>query len=354
MREMSLQKFSRTTRLQKMNKVAEIAIIGAGSWGTAIALLLAKKGYSCSLWGHNKVYLREMAEKRENSRYLPGIMLPDNLRLTESLEECTRGSVLVVMVVPSHSLRTVFTTLLPFLEDDVKIISAVKGIENDTLLTMTGVMKEILAKNGRKHIETGVLSGPSFAKEVAEDVPTAVTIGFSRLESARELQKIFGTETFRVYAGQDVTGLEISASFKNIIAIAAGVCDGLGYGMNTRAALITRGLAEMKRLGVAMGADPDTFLGLSGIGDLLLTCTGDLSRNRTVGLKLGEGKKLQEITGEMSMVAEGIKTTASIHDLALKLAIEMPILEQVYNIVYNNKSCSLAVKELLARELKVE
>jgi len=337
-----------------MNKNPVISIVGAGSWGTSLARLLAKKGYSCSLWGHNKKQLRSIAEKRENTRYLPGIGLPDNLKVTDSLEECIRKSELVVMVVPSHGLRDVFNGLVPFLEKNVKIISAVKGIENSTLLTMTQIMQEILVKNGRDDIETGVLSGPSFAKEVAKDVPTAVTIGFFRLETAREVQRIFGTETFRVYAGRDVIGLEISASFKNIIAIAAGVCDGLGYGLNTRAALITRGLAEMKRLGVAMKADPATFSGLSGIGDLLLTCTGDLSRNRTVGLKLGRGKKLQQITGEMSMVAEGIKTTASIHDLALKLGIEMPILEQVYNILYDDKSCSLAVKDLLSRDLRVE
>ncbi|MBW1636664.1 MAG: NAD(P)-dependent glycerol-3-phosphate dehydrogenase [Deltaproteobacteria bacterium] len=336
------------------NKEEKISIIGAGSWGTALALLLAKKGYSCSLWGYNKGHLREIAEKRENGRYLPGIKLPENLKVTDSLEECVKNSSLVVMVVPSHGLREVFKALIPYLAKDVKIISAVKGIENDTLLTMTGVMKELLQKKGRGDIETGVLSGPSFAREVADGVPTAVTIGFPRLQTARDIQKIFGTETFRVYAGRDVTGLEISGSFKNIIAIAAGVCDGLKYGLNTRAALITRGLAEMKRLGVAMKADPATFSGLSGIGDLLLTCTGDLSRNRTVGLKLGQGKKLQQITGEMSMVAEGIKTTASIHDLAAKLGMEMPILEQVYNLLYKDKSCSLAVEDLLTRELGVE
>lgn len=220
---------------------------------------------------------------------------------------------------------------------------------------MTQVIEELVEeKNGKEQVEVGVLSGPSFAEEVAKDIPTAVTIGFSRLETAQEIQRIFGTETFRVYASQDVIGLEISASFKNIIAIAAGVCDGLGYGLNTRAALITRGLAEMKRLGVAMKADPVTFSGLSGIGDLLLTCTGDLSRNRTVGLKLGQGKSLQQLTEEMSMVAEGIKTTRSIFDLSGKLGIEMPILEQVYNILYKDKSCSDAVKDLLARDLRDE
>ena len=236
----------------------------------------------------------------------------------------------------------------------MKLISAVKGIENETLLTMTQVMQELLKERDKDKVEVGVLSGPSFAKEVASGVPTAVTIGFANLESAKEMQGVFGSEVFRVYASQDVIGLEISASFKNIIAIAAGVCEGLGYGLNTRAALITRGLAEMKRLGIALGAESETFSGLSGLGDLVLTCTGDLSRNRTVGLKLGEGKKLQQITSEMNMVAEGIKTTRSIFDLSRQLGVELPILEQVYKIIYMDKSCSDAVKDLLARALKAE
>lgn len=222
-------------------------------------------------------------------------------------------------------------------------------------MTMSRVIQEILDKEKEKEkIEVGVLSGPSFAREVAMDVPTAVTIGFPRLESAVEIQKVFGTEMFRVYASQDVIGLEISASFKNVIAIAAGVCEGLGYGLNTRAALITRGLAEMKRLGVKLKADPATFSGLSGLGDLVLTCTGDLSRNRTVGIKLGEGQNLEQITSEMNMVAEGVKTTKSIYDLSLGLGLDMPILEQVYNIIYKDKSCPEAVKDLLARNLGVE
>jgi glycerol-3-phosphate dehydrogenase (NAD(P)+) len=235
----------------------------------------------------------------------------------------------------------------------------VKGIENTTLKTMTQVMAEILAGNPgdglrEKNIELGVISGPSFAKEVAKKIPTAVTIGFDSLQTAREIQQIFVTDYFRVYASRDVIGLEISAALKNIIAIAAGVCDGLGYGLNTRAALITRGLAEIQRLGIALHADPSTFSGLSGLGDLLLTCTGDLSRNRMVGLKLGEGKNIEQIKSEMSMVAEGIKTTRSGYDLARKMKIEMPILEQVYSIIYQGKDCSEAVRDLLNRELKVE
>jgi glycerol-3-phosphate dehydrogenase (NAD(P)+) len=260
------------------------------------------------------------------------------------------------MAVPSHSYRRVFIEMLPFLPVNCRIISAVKGIENATLKTMTQVMYELLLDYGLtdRNIELGVISGPSFAKEVAEKVPTAVTVGFSRLSTAQEVQLLFGTDFFRVYASSDVIGLEISAALKNIIAIATGVCDGLGYGLNTRAALITRGLAEIKRLGIALHADSATFSGLSGLGDLILTCTGDLSRNRMVGLKLGAGKTLEEIKSEMNMVAEGIKTTKSVYDLAQKMGIDMPILEQVYNIIYCGKNCSEAVRDLLTRELKVE
>ncbi|MGW8194643.1 MAG: NAD(P)H-dependent glycerol-3-phosphate dehydrogenase [Desulforhopalus sp.] len=339
-----------------MNSNVNIAVIGAGSWGTALALLLSGKGYPVKLWAHRPEHLDQLEQDRENKRYLPGIKFPDSLKTEKDLRQVLKGVYIVVMVVPSHSYRTVFVEMVPYLETGCRIISAVKGIENSTLKTMTQVMKEILSDRSRnqKHIELGVLSGPSFALEVAKKIPTAVTLGFSNIKTAKELQKIFVTEFFRVYASSDMIGLEISAAAKNVIAIATGVCDGLGYGLNTRAALITRGLAEIQRLGTALNADPLTFSGLSGMGDLLLTCTGDLSRNRMVGLKLGEGKNLHQIKKEMSMVAEGIKTTKSIYELAKRLEIDMPILDQVYNIIYNNKKCSEAVRDLLERELKVE
>lgn len=334
----------------------KIGVIGAGSWGTALALLFAGKKYPVYLWGHNREHVEKLQKERENKKHLPGIAFPEELIPVFTLKEAVEGSSLIVMAVPSHSYRLVFTDTLPFLSNKCRIVSAVKGIENKTLKTMSQVMKGLLDEGlfTDKNIETGVLSGPSFAKEVARFVPTAVTIGFERLQTAKEQQKVFVTDYFRVYASSDVIGLEISASLKNVIAIATGVCDGLGYGLNTRAALITRGLAEMKRLGKAMDADSATFSGLSGLGDLLLTCTGDLSRNRMVGLKLGEGKKLDQIKSEMSMVAEGIKTTRSAYDLSKKMQVEMPILEQVYNIIYGGKSCSEAVRDLLNRELKVE
>ncbi len=339
-----------------MKNNPKIAVIGAGSWGTALAVLLSGKDYIVDLWGNRKEHIDCLINDGENKKYLPGITFPNKLKPVHSLKKAVEGTPLIVMAVPSHSYRCVFLEMVPFLSSNCRIISAVKGIENDTLKTMTQVMAEILAEKnlGYKNIELGVISGPSFAKEVAQEIPTAVTIGFQNLQTAKEIQKIFVTDYFRVYASRDIIGLEISASLKNIIAIAAGVCDGLGYGLNTRAALITRGLAEIQRLGTALNADPATFSGLSGLGDLLLTCTGNLSRNRTVGLKLGEGKTLDQIKNEMSMVAEGIKTTQSAYDLAQKMKIEMPILEQVYNIIYKGKNCSEAVKDLLKRELKVE
>ncbi len=339
-----------------MKSNLKIAVIGAGSFGTALAVLLAGKGYAVDLWGHRSEHIDALISDRENKKYLPGISFPAKLQVVHHLKQAVEGTTIIVMAVPSHSYREVFVEMVPCLAEKCRIVSAVKGIENITLMTMTQVMGQILNeyKLGEKNIELGVISGPSFAKEVANEVPTAVTVGFENLQTAKEIQQIFVTEFFRVYASRDIIGLEISAALKNIIAIAAGVCDGLGYGLNTRAALITRGLAEIQRLGTALKADPATFSGLSGLGDLVLTCTGDLSRNRTVGLKLGEGKTLDQIKGEMSMVAEGIKTTQSVYDLAKKLKIDMPILEQVYNIIYQGKNCSEAVKDLLKRELKVE
>ena len=347
-----------------MNDLSKIAVIGAGSWGTALAILLSQKFSNVQLWAHRKAHSDKIHKDRENHRYLPGIEIPKSLFVTNDLHSAVKDATMVVMVVPSHSYRDVFQRLIGFVRPGCRIVSAVKGIENDSLLTMTQVMNEVLSKhiaqdrNGEPvdygNIEFGVLSGPSFAKEVAHGVPTAVTIGFNNIDIAKEIQHIFVTDFFRVYASTDVIGLEISAALKNIIAIATGVCDGLGYGLNTRAALITRGLAEMKRLGLALGAEEATFMGLSGVGDLLLTCTGSLSRNRTVGLKLGEGKKLAQIKDEMQMVAEGIKTTRSVFELAKKMDIDMPILEQVYKIIYEDKNCAEAVNDLLKRELKVE
>lgn len=335
--------------------VNKVAVIGAGSWGTAIAGVLSAKGLNTVLWGHNEKHMEELIRDRENKKYLPGFKFPQSLSIEKDLKEAATGGDVICMVVPSHGYRKVFEKLIPYLKTGSSVVSAVKGIENSSLMTMTQVMKECLGSAlTSKNLTLSVLSGPSFAKEVALRLPTLVTIGCDQLEKARFLQNVFGSERFRVYASQDIIGLEVSAALKNIVAIAAGISDGLGFGLNSRAALITRGLAEITRMGVAMGADQATFSGLSGLGDLVLTCTGDLSRNRSVGIKLGQGKKLQQILAEMEMVAEGVKTTLSVHDLVLKMNVDMPILDQVYQILYEGKECTTAVTDLLTREMKVE
>jgi glycerol-3-phosphate dehydrogenase (NAD(P)+) len=335
--------------------VKQAAVVGAGSWGTALAKMLSDKGYQITLWGHRQEHVDEIVSERENRTYLPGFKLSDNLTATADLKEAVSNQAVVVMVVPSHGFRDVFHKLLPHLSSNTYVISAVKGIENDTLMTMDQVMEDELSRlTSPPDLHLGVLAGPSFAKEVAAGVPTSGSVPAKSKEEAVFFQEFFNTPLFRVYACTDLIGLELGGALKNIVAIAAGISDGLGYGTNTRAALITRGLAEISRLGVAMGADPLTFSGLGGLGDLVLTCTGDLSRNRTVGLKLGQGKKLSTILSEMNMVAEGVMTTRSAWNLASKIEVEMPILEQVYQVLYKDKSCNEAVMDLLSRTLKPE
>jgi glycerol-3-phosphate dehydrogenase (NAD(P)+) len=338
-----------------MTPPEKIAVIGAGSWGTALAILLGNKGFGVDLWAHRPEHVAALLRERENTTYLPGFLLPTTVCPTADLAQVVSGISVVVMVVPSHVYREVFTLIAPNLAPGAAIISATKGVENETLLTMNQVMAEVLTReNPGFRGQFGVLAGPSFAREVAAGIPTAVTVAAPTIEGARFFQDIFHTERFRVYAGTDVIGMELGGALKNIVAIAAGICDGLGYGTNTRAALITRGLAEITRLGVAMGAKPLTFSGLAGMGDLVLTCTGDLSRNRQVGLKLGQGKTLQQILAEMEMVAEGVKTTRSAMALARKIGVEMPILEQVYAMIYKDKPCAEAVQALLGRDHKEE
>ncbi len=330
-----------------------IGVIGAGSWGTTLANLLAVKGYKIDLW----VFEPELAEiierERENTYFLPGFKLSENIYPSNSLEKVVTGKELLVMVVPSQVYRSVASQMIPFFKDEVVVVSASKGIENDTLLTMTGIWQELLS-GVKKKVEIATLGGPSFAKEVVRGIPTAVTVASTFPSLARKLQKIFSTRFFRVYTSTDKIGVELGGALKNVIAIAAGITDGLGFGHNTRAALITRGLAEMIRLGVKMGAQPLTFAGLSGIGDLLLTCTGDLSRNRTVGLKLGQGKTLSEILENMKMVAEGVATTKSVYNLAKKMEVDMPIATSVYRILFEGKKPMEALRELMERELKAE
>ncbi len=329
-----------------------IGVIGGGSWGTALAKLLADKGYPVTLWIHDPARCAEMAEKRENATYLPGIPLPYNLIPSTDLAEVVRGKTMILCVVPSHALREAMTRVGALVDGEPTVVSASKGIEDETSLTMAAVMESVLPKRLRARV--AALSGPSFAREVARGMPTAVTAAAAAASVAEEVQATFTTSFFRVYTSTDLVGVELGGATKNVIAVGAGLSDGLGFGHNTRAALITRGIAEISRLGAKMGADPRTLGGLSGIGDLVLTCTGDLSRNRSLGVRLGKGETLAQILADMKMVAEGVRNSKSVHHLAKKLGVEMPITEQMYLVLHEAKSPRQAVVDLMTRELKPE
>jgi glycerol-3-phosphate dehydrogenase (NAD(P)+) len=329
-----------------------IGVIGAGSWGTTLADLLAKNGHAVTLWAYEQDLVERMRKNRKNDLYLPDFTLDDNLAFTSELREAAADKEIVVLVAPSQVLRAVVRQAAPYFTDDTVLVSAAKGIENDTLMPMSEVLKEVLPEN--RYRRSAYISGPTFAREVAAEVPTALTVASEDEEIARLVQKMFSCFYFRIYRSRDVVGVELGGALKNVIAVAAGVSDGLGYGYNARAALITRGLVEMTRIGVAMGADERTFMGLSGMGDLVLTCTGDLSRNRSVGLELGRGRKLQDILSGMKMVAEGVKTTLSAYQLAKRLKVETPIIEQMYQILFENKEPRQAVTDLMQRSLKAE
>ncbi len=338
--------------LTGVERLKKIGVIGAGSWGTTLADLLAKKGHEVMLWVHEADGVEELKRTRINSLYLPGIQLSQRLGFTGSLEEAVCGKELILSVTPSQVTRAVLRKALPHIEETAVIVNASKGIELETLLTISQVCAEILPPALFKNY--CVLSGPSFAREVAQEMPTAIVAAAADKKISVRVQEAFSTRYLRVYTNSDVIGVELGGSIKNVVSIAAGISDGLGLGYNTRAALITRGLAEMARLGAALGAQPGTFAGLAGMGDLVLTCTGDLSRNRTVGMKLGEGMRLSKILGDMRMVAEGVKTTQSAYSLARRLNVDMPITEKVYQILYEDKPARHAVMELMTRDLKSE
>ena len=328
-----------------------ISVIGAGSWGTTLANLLAEKGQPVDLWVFEEELFLAMQEKRENEVFLPGIPLSHSIHLTHSLEEACRGKSILVCAVPSHAVREVFGQSRPYLRERVLIVSATKGLEEETCRTVSRILREAL---GETRAEIACLSGPSFAKEVSSKFPTAVTVASASPEAARKTQLLLGRPYFRIYTSSDLLGVEIGGASKNVMAIAAGASDGLGFGHSTRAALITRGLAEMTRLGVKMGADARTFFGLAGLGDLVLTCTGNLSHNRSVGLELGKGRSIKEILQGMKMVAEGIRTTKALRELARKLNVEMPITEKVYELLYEGKAPREAVSELMSRDPRAE
>ncbi len=330
----------------------KIAVIGGGAWGTVLAILLANKGHEVSLWMYENELAEETACTRENRVYLPGFTLPLSINITSSLGTAVIGKPILLSVVPSHTVRAVTGQYVSFLNKDTIIISASKGIEIDTLMPLSDVFRDILPKE--MHGRICFLSGPSFATEVARRMPTAIALASSDPVHGKKAQSILSNDYFRVYTNDDIIGVEVAGALKNVVAIAAGVLEGMGYGYNTMAALLTRGLAEMTRLGEAMGGKPSTFAGLAGMGDLVLTCTGGLSRNRTLGTRLGRGEKLDTIMKQTRTVAEGVKTAKAARDLARKYEIDMPIVDEVYQLLYEGKDRKLALKDLMARELKNE
>lgn len=329
-----------------------LSVIGAGSWGTALANLLASNGHFVKLWVYEPDLAERMAAVRENTIYLPGVKLLEEVTPTSSLEEAVGGQKMIISAVPSHVARAVFAEIGKYIDEDCALLSATKGIDCEKLMTICQVMEETLPEG--PNTRAAVISGPSFAREVSQGTPTAVVVASKERELALRFQKALMRENFRVYTSSDVIGVELGGAYKNVVAIAAGVSDGMGFGTNTRSALITRGLAEISRLGVAMGANPQTFAGLSGIGDLVLTCTGDLSRNRSVGLKLARGLSLEAILSGTRAVAEGVRTTRAILQLGEKYGVDVPIARAVYHILFNGKDPRAAVMELMTRQPKDE
>lgn len=327
------------------------AVIGGGAWGTALAALLAQKGESVVLWAREPELVSEMRRNRENAWYLSGAKLPEALEFTADPAQALGGADIVLFAVPSQHFRGMLNSLNRHIPKRCALVCASKGVEVKRLATMSEVVADELKETKPTF---AMLSGPSFAKEVALGLPTAVTLGCADKKVATMVQGVFSSEYFRVYTTSDVRGVELGGAVKNVVAIAAGVADGLGFGLNARAALITRGLAEMSRLGRAMGAKEKTFMGLSGLGDLVLTCTGDASRNRQVGLNLAKGRPLTEILAEMKSVAEGVKTTEAVAALGVKYKVELPITAMVKAILYEDKDPRIAVRELMTRELKEE
>lgn len=328
-----------------------VAVVGAGSWGTAVAAIACANA-DAILWARRDELAQAINATHENPTYLPGIALPPSLRATSSLEEACAGADVVVVGVPSHGFRDVLTDASPFIAPRAAVVSLSKGIEQGTLRRMTEVIDESL--EGHDWGCVGVLTGPNLAKEVAAGQPTASVVAVRKPDLAQELQKLFFTPTLRVYTNPDVVGCEMAGALKNVLAIGAGIADGLGYGDNTKAALITRGLAELARLGVACGGDPLTFAGLAGMGDLIATCSSPQSRNRHVGVELGKGRSLDEIVSEMNMVAEGVKSTLAVLELAKRYEVEMPLASFVGRVLYEGAQPADLVPELMLRKAKPE
>jgi len=326
--------------------------LGAGAWGTALALLLAQKGDDVVLWTWQAEHARAMSEARENREFFPGFPLPENLEVSADLARALDAPDFGLLVVPSDAFRATLVAARPHLAPGMPLVSATKGIENDTLMLMSEIVRDVLGAEA--HRRSLYLSGPSFASEVARGIPTNIVIAGFDAELTTEAQHRFATDRFRVYASDDPVGVEVGGALKNVIAIAAGACDGLGFGHNTRAALITRGLAEIARIAIAKGGNVLTLAGLAGMGDLVLTCTGELSRNRTVGFEMGKGRKLDDVLASLGHVAEGVKTAKSAYQLARSLDVELPICNEVYRVLYEGKAPLEAVRDVLTRPLKKE
>ena len=327
-------------------------VLGAGSWGTALASVLASKGYAVTLWGRDPVVIEGVATRRENARYLPGIELPQSLFATTQLAKALEGAELVVLAVPSHAIRQVAIEAKHHLHAGVPIVSAAKGIEGETLMTMNEVLEDVLPV--AMHPYHTFLGGPSFAREVAKQLPTAVTIAGRWERVTKAVQDAFHTRWFRPYTSNDIVGCEVGGVVKNVIAIAAGMSDGLGFGANARAALVTRGLTEIQRLAVKKGANPMTLSGLAGLGDLVLTCSSQMSRNFTVGYGLGKGRALEEIQRDLGQVAEGVRNAKIVRELAHRMHVEMPITEVIHRVLYQGLPAKQAVADLMMRETKAE
>jgi glycerol-3-phosphate dehydrogenase (NAD(P)+) len=326
-----------------------IGVVGGGSWGTALAILLSKKGYNIDLWIRNEEQCKEINNSRENIKYLPGVVIPNNVFVTSNLVQVLDNKDLIVLAVPSYAVRETLISAKEHIKKDQIVVNVAKGIENDTLLRVSQIVHEIIPQG-----KYGILSGPSHAEEVARDVPTTVVAASEEKKVARYIQDVFMTPKFRVYTNPDVIGVELGGSLKNVIALGAGISDGLGYGDNTKAALMTRGITEMARLGEKMGANKLTFTGLSGFGDLIVTCTSMHSRNRRAGILIGEGKSIDEAIKAIGMAVEGIKTTKSAYQLSQKYNSSMPIVKEIYEVLYEGKDVKNSVINLMLRDKKHE
>mgnify|MGYP001256878713 FL=1 len=329
----------------------KVSVLGGGSWGTALAIILANNGHDVTIWEFNKKYFKDLKKNYENRVFLPGIKIPKEIEITNSIKEAASNKHMLIIATPTQFVRSVLKQIKNISFEDTTFVSVAKGIERETLLTVNHIITEEL---GVSENQVGVLSGPSHAEEVSRKIPTAVVAASTDIDTATEIQTAFANSYFRVYSSTAVIGVELGAELKNVIDVGAGIIDGAKFGDNTKAAIMTRGIAEISRLGIELGAKPETFSGLSGMGDLIVTCMSKHSRNRYVGEQIGMGKKLPDILKSMKMVAEGVETCKSVHQLAAKYQIDVPIANAVYNILFNGKDPMKVTYDLMTRGMKTE